>query len=170
MSQAKDLLAEMKRLMVYDSATGEFTRKINSSARARAGMTPGYIAPNGYRMITLFGKMHLAHRLAWLYVYGDMPPGSLDHINRKRADNRISNLRTATTKENSENQTLSEANTSGVKGVTWCKSNSKWLAQIQHNKVNMYLGYYYNINEAKAARRAAEAKFFTHSGELYAAN
>lgn len=159
-----EILAEMKRLLTYDPITGEFVRKVSSGSRASAGMTPGYIAQNGYRMISLLGKMHLAHRLAWLYIHGSMPPGRLDHINRDRADNRISNLRIATAKQNGENQTLSVANTSGVKGVTWCKANYKWLAQIQHNKVNMYLGYYSNIADAKVARRNAEAKFFTHSG------
>ena len=50
------------------------------------------INSDGYLMIMINGKAYPAHRLAWLIVYGTMPDGFIDHINRVRTDNRISNL------------------------------------------------------------------------------
>ncbi|MCJ2709130.1 HNH endonuclease, partial [Escherichia coli] len=58
------------------------------------------INSDGYLMIMINGKAYPAHRLAWLIVYGTMPDGFIDHINRVRTDNRISNLRLVTHSEN----------------------------------------------------------------------
>jgi hypothetical protein len=55
----------------------------------------------GYVQIKISGKLYHAHRLAWLYVYGYMPEKEIDHINRIRDDNRIANLREATSQLNS---------------------------------------------------------------------
>jgi hypothetical protein len=38
-----------------------------------------------------------------------------------------------------------------------------WLAQIQHNGKKIYLGLYESIDDAIAARIAAEKKYFTHA-------
>lgn len=44
------------------------------------------INSDGYLMIMINGKAYPAHRLAWLIVYGTMPDGFIDHINRVRTD------------------------------------------------------------------------------------
>jgi hypothetical protein len=51
----------------------------------------------GYIQIKLAGKRYRLHRMVWLWYYGDLPP-LIDHINGSRRDNRICNLRGATTK------------------------------------------------------------------------
>ena len=33
-----------------------------------------------------------AHRLAWLFVYGEMPSGKIKHIDKNKANNAIDNL------------------------------------------------------------------------------
>jgi hypothetical protein len=48
--------------------------------------------------------IYYAHRLAWLWWFGEWPEGGLDHINRIRNDNRIDNLREATRSENQRNR------------------------------------------------------------------
>lgn len=43
-----------------------------------------------------------------VFEYGEWPEGPLDHINRDRLDNRISNLRKATTADNVRNAKIRE--------------------------------------------------------------
>ena len=55
---------------------------------------------------------------------------------------------------------LSKNNTSGFKGVYWNKEKGKWGAQITFRRKNYNLGRYDNIEDAVAARKAAEERFF----------
>ena len=101
---------------------------------------------------------HLAHRLAWLYVHGEWPAEEIDHLNRVRSDNRISNLRLATQAENKQNTSLRRDSTSGHKGVSWHKRDKKWVAEIKLHGKKHYLGYFNNINDAIAARKSEESR------------
>lgn len=56
--------------------------------------------------------------------------------------------------------TLSQNNTSGTKGVCWCKHSNSWKAYITFQKKNYSLGYFKDINKAIQARKAAEEKYF----------
>lgn len=88
--------------------------------------------------------------------------GIADHINGNGVDNRRSNLRQATNKQNIENQRLQRCNKSGHRGVCWFKRDSKWQASIKHNGRNIHLGRFDSIEDAVSARRKAEKKYFTH--------
>ncbi|WP_422109091.1 HNH endonuclease [Xenorhabdus bovienii] len=55
-------------------------------------------------------------RIAWLYVYGFMPK-IIDHINRIRNGNRITNLRECDFSENARNRKIQTNNKSGINGV-----------------------------------------------------
>ncbi len=123
----------------YDETTGVFTHK------------NGKIAGNkniyGYVRIGLNGKTHAAHRLAWLYVYGEFPNKHLDHINGVRHDNRISNLREVSMSGNSRNQRKAHShNTTGFLGVS--RMRNKFSAVICVNGVQKYLGVFATPNEA----------------------
>lgn len=116
-------------LFNYDAETGVFTRKVRTSKANHVGDVAGCVRPNGYRGITVDGVSYLAHRLAWLYVHGEFPRLFMDHVNRNRDDNRISNLREATLSENSMNRGMQSNNTSGAKGVIWVEKEKRWHAE-----------------------------------------
>jgi hypothetical protein len=77
----------------------------------------------------------------------------IDHINNKKSDNCLFNLRFVTNQENAFNSSISSRNTSGVKGITWHKKANKWQAQIILNRRCIHLGLYENIEDAKIARQ-----------------
>lgn len=85
----------LKELLHYDSDTGAFTWLAPTNRRIRVGTAAGSTRQDGYVKIVVDGSLHYAHRLAWLYTHGDLPPANISHIDRCRANNRIANLRAA---------------------------------------------------------------------------
>lgn len=143
----------LKELFNYDPETGRFIRLVGRSGPgARAGDVAGCDNGQGYIRIYVDGKGYKAHRLAWLYVYGDLP-AEIDHVNCDRSDNRIGNLRPATRKQNRSNCAAYRNNTSGYKGVSAC--GEKWRAQIQSGGKKKALGLFRTPEEAHEAYVAA---------------
>ena len=156
-----ELTAEkLREFLHYEPETGIFTRKVSTARRVKAGDVAGCPDGRGYLLIQAQSRLYRAHRLAWLYVYGTWPTDQIDHINRIRTDNRISNLREVSHKQNGQNRSKPSNNTSGYTGVRWYKRISKWVAQIRHNYKHIYLGCYNTIEEAIAARKAGELKYW----------
>lgn len=92
MSKADLTPERLRHLVRYDLKTGVFTWRVNRTARAKAGSVAGTKNSLGYRQIGIDGHLHLAHRLAWLYVFGSHPKRRVLHINGVRDDNRFANL------------------------------------------------------------------------------
>lgn len=122
-----------------------------------AGKEAFGIGPDGYRKGRLLNRPVRAHRVAFAHYYGRWPT-EVDHINRDRSDNRITNLREVTHRENSINRGVQSNNTSGVAGVTWSKSKMKWTAHIKHNGRQKHLGTFSCFEDAKLARTFAEER------------
>ena len=100
--------------------------------------------------------------MAWLYIYGEFPDSEIDHIDGNGLDNKKTNLRSVTHKENAKNAKLCKNNTSGVCGVTWNKKSEKWMAQIKNDGWNLYLGLFEDKFDAICARRSAENRLGYH--------
>lgn len=90
--------SELKELYSYDECTGELLLKVKKSGR------PSKRAPNsnGYHVMMINRKRDYAHRLVWLYHYGEFPDSDLvvDHIDTNRMNNRVDNLRLLTRYDN----------------------------------------------------------------------
>ena len=159
--QANELTAEyLRSVLHYNPETGIFIRKVSTANSVRVGDVAGCQNGEGYLQIRLQSRLHQAHRLAWLYMYSNWPEDQLDHVNRIRTDNRIANLREVTNKQNMQNAGKYGHNTSGHPGVSWHKQRSKWRAQIKHNQKQIHLGSFASLEEAIAARRAAEKLYW----------
>ena len=125
---------------VLEFKDGLLYNKISRNSRCIAGTLAGSISGR-YRLITLLGKPYSIHRVAYYMAHGNCPE-YLDHINNDRFDNRVENLRPVTLSQNQWNHSLSKANKSGVKGLSWAKKPKKWLASIRYNGKNKNLGYF----------------------------
>ena len=117
---------------------------------------------DGYKRGLIWRQTYPAHRIAWAVFYGSWPSDQIDHINGVKDDNRISNLRDVTHAENNKNKSMQSNNTSGVNGVRWNKADRKWRAFITVEKKFKYLGGFQEIEDAIAARKAAEVKYGFH--------
>jgi hypothetical protein len=156
-----ELTAEyLRSVLHYNPDTGIFTRKVSTSPRVKVGDVAGSLDGHGYLRITVQSRLYQAHRLAWLHTYGEWPTGQIDHINRVRTDNRISNLRDVTHKQNNQNRSKSSHNTSGHTGVSWFRRTGKWQTHITHNQKSIGLGYFDDLEAAIAARKAGELKYW----------
>lgn len=151
----------LKQHLTYDSSTGKFYYVKTKSGISDLTKEAGTI-DNGYIRITINRKTYRAHHLAWLYVYGELPVGIMDHINHNRSDNRIENLRLTDHVGNSRNFSKMSTNKSGVTGVHWDKRRNKWEAQISINSTNKMLGRFDDFNDACTARYNAEILYGYH--------
>lgn len=122
-------------VLAYDPATGIFRWRTKRGPNGDPHRHAGYVmADIGYRLIHLNYKKYLAHRLAWFYVHGEWPEHEIDHINRDRADNRISNLRLATRTLNSWNTAGNIAQSfSGQKNIHLAEKGKGFRIRIMRN-------------------------------------
>jgi len=151
----------LKEVVTYNPITGVLTR-ISSYYKSKIGKEIGTRDTRGYTVMTIDGKTQLAHRMAWLYIYGYLPPFHIDHINGDTEDNRISNLREATAKQNIENQKLHKNNKTGHRGVIRREKDGKFLGYVKHHRKQYYVGTFITVEEAAAAVKAKQDELYTH--------
>jgi len=151
----------LKELIHYDPETGGFNWVVNRGS-AKKGHNAGCTSKRGYCSIKIDNKIHLSHRIAFLYMEGEFPLGEVDHINHIKDDNRWSNLRDATHTNNQMNRSLNKNNSSGCVGVYWQKRIEKWRAHIKVSGVSKHLGYFSNLSDAVSAREEANIKYGFH--------
>lgn len=132
--------------MNYDKSTGIFTWKDSRKGRVLVGSEVGSIDRKGYAVVFTGGKKYTLHRLAWLYVYGECPKGQIDHINGIRDDNRISNLRVVTNRENACNRLCHRQGK--LVGCRYHKTMKKWEARIRKGVAYISIGFYTSEQEA----------------------
>jgi len=152
---------ELKEILDYNPETGVFIWLKHNKNQKSIGDAAGHLMAEGRTSIRINYISYLLHRLAWLYVYGKWP-NEIDHINHNQSDNRISNLREVTHRENMLNQSMCKNNTSGVTGVYWHKKNNKWFASIMVKGVAIHLGISFDKFEMMCARKSAEIKYGFH--------
>lgn len=156
-----DLTPEkLKEFLHYDKDTGVFTWKKDVCNRAKMGNVAGCVGVKGYVLISIDYKRYTAHRLAWLYHYNEAPPKFIDHINGKKEDNRICNLRPATQSQNAANCPKRSHNKTGYKGVCYDKRRKKFLAQLQCKGKMIFLGYFDDPKEAHQSYKEGMRKHF----------
>ena len=147
----------LKEMFTLNSK-GQLVRNF-SIGRAKANEHSTCEDKDGYLVVGVKGKSYRAHRLVWMYVYGEFPDGDIDHINRDKKDNRIKNLRISTKSQNRQNISVQKNNKIGLKGVWLHAQTKKWCASIGVNGKNKHLGSFDSQKEAAAAYATAAMMF-----------
>jgi len=161
-SAAKITQARLKELLDYDPETGVFTWKFQKTSAVKAGGVAGTLGTNGYWCIKIDRKRWLAHRLAWLFVYSKFPDGNLDHRDRDRLNNAITNLRRASVSQNTSNTERLQNNETGYRGV-YKSGRISWMARIVVGGKRLYGG---SFRTAKLAAKKYDEMASTYFGEF----
>lgn len=179
---ARELTSEeVRSLLEYDPTTGLFTwkerpltlfkgdeftqRRCGNAWNSRFAGTPALTADSegrGYLVGSILRANVYAHRVAWLYVYGEHAPEGMmvDHINGATSDNRIENLRLVTPLQSQFNRKPREDSLTGLKGVSHDKRKKKkpWMAVIRRHGKTQAIGYFKTAEEAAAVYVEAAEK------------
>lgn len=128
-----------------------------------------YIKSDGY----VFCSKTKTHKAIYLHQLIMNNIKIIDHINRKRNDNRRENLRETTIQQNNYNQSIGKGNTSGFLGVTKETRNTKksgtverWRTQIRHKGKHISKTFR-NKEDAIKYRLELELKYY---GKEYSPN
>lgn len=109
----------------------------------------------GYLVANVGGKVVRLHR----YLLHPDDGSIVDHINGDPSDNRRSNLRVCGSAGNARNSRPPKSSKLGILGVKKVKSG-KYVAQIMVDRKQIHLGRFANLDDAIAARAAAELKYY----------
>lgn len=90
----------------------------------------------------------------------------IDHIDRNKKNNDLSNLRWCSKSENAMNQSHQLNTTSRYRGVHFDTINNKWQAQIRHNYKKIYLGRFKTEKDAALAYNQKALELFGEYANL----
>lgn len=114
-----------------------------------------YCSYYGYAVRTVRQK-NGKRGMIWLHKFVLKTKSIVDHINGDPLDNRKSNLRKCSNRENTRNTKVRKNSQTGFKGVSWHKQIKKYRAFIKVNYKQIHLGTFNcKIEAAKAYNKAA---------------
>lgn len=152
-----DIILKETRLRVYRN--GDVYRwrcnKKNGVHYVQVKNTPN--DKDGYNRVKCKGKMYFRHRIMGYCFLGldiDDPKQQIDHIDRIKLNNHISNLRIVTNQQNQFNR--------GAKGYCWHKQKNKWQSSIALNGKVKFLGLFDTEDDAHNAYLEAKEKYHNY--------
>lgn len=140
---------ELLSRFMYDPATGKLLWKTHRCSNM-IGREAGTRATNGYLRVNLCKVQYAAHRIIWKMVYGT-EPAEVDHIDRARRNNRLSNLRESNRALNTLNRDrrLQSSRPTGIERTR----QGKFMVRVCDNYKRTILGTFVSLEEAVAVRQ-----------------
>lgn len=153
------MLDAIRDRLAYDAETGLILWKTTTN-KTKAGEVAGTVTKRGaihiYLTVNKKGKKLAGHHVAWFLHYGVWPDQQIDHHDGFPGNNKIGNLRLATNGQNPCNSRVQRNSKTGITGVFWNKRVAKFQAFIVKNNRQIHLGFFSDLEAARAARVAAE--------------
>jgi hypothetical protein len=106
------------------------------------------INTQNYAEAIINGERILLHRMLKGLPGFEAYEEVIDHINRNRLDNRKSNLRIVTQRENTRNGSGCPGRTSGIPGIYYCRSQNRWRGIIRVGDSKYDIGLHKTKEEA----------------------
>jgi len=155
----------VKKLFDYNPETGDFIWKISRKGSLGIGKKAGTKTHKGYVDVCISGKKYGLHRIAFLYMNGEIPL-CVDHINGDKSDNRWNNLRPANYSQNGYNY-KGRGTISGFKNVYIDKRYPEnFFVQLIINGKQERIGTYKTAEEANLVaiemRKKTQGEFANH--------
>lgn len=152
---------ELHKLLEADFDVGLLYWK-DSGTRKKGSGVAGSKTSDGYYQVCVNNKVYRLHRVLWCLYYKSWPTEYIDHIDRNKSNNSITNLREASAQQNAFNRNHTKSNKSGYRGVA--TSGDKFKAELRIEDKVVYLGSYRTPEEASIV---VEAKAKEIHGEFY---
>lgn len=116
---------------------------------------------HGYYSGTLDSTVFLAHRIIYKLIHG-VDPDRVLHAKGETLNNCLENISSGSHSLNMLDKKKYKNCKSGVMGVTWHTRDEVWAVRIRINKKETHLGYFDDLQEAIAVRKAAEVQYGYH--------
>ena len=124
-------LKELQEQFTYDADQGCFFHKYDKYRKAKAGDKAGTVTRYGYGQMSIVvdGKpsAYLVHRCVWAIEHNTEDVGEIDHIDRNKLNNHISNLREVSHRQNQCNRLHAGKPPKGIRK----QSKNSWRVQIR---------------------------------------
>lgn len=159
-------LEDVMEIVSYEPDTGLFRRKVSKNQHPVGGVCGKTVGKGNHLAIRVNGRNFMAHRVAWLFTYGEWPDGAIDHIDGDPQNNRVSNLRIATASQNGGNLKIQTNNTSGFPCVYRKKGTDIWCVSVRKNNKNIGGGWHRDKNKAIHAAIELHEKLFGEFSNL----
>jgi hypothetical protein len=151
---------QLRAMFAYDPDTGVVTRKTSGRGMPPVGSVVGAKCGKGYLRVSIRKRLYQLHRVVFALAHNRWPTLHIDHINGDKSDNRLCNLREATNAQNMRAIPAKRTSKTGVSGVMLDEPRGLWRAEIRVNYRRIHLGRFSTKEQAVAARRAAEDRYY----------
>jgi hypothetical protein len=152
-------IERLKELFRYCPETGALTWIKPPKMHPRMMGAQAGSLRTGYLFVQIDGVKIGAHRICFAIHHNRWPNGMIDHKNRDRTDNRISNLRECDHFGNARNHSRT-MNGSGLPTGVRRNSGGKFSARISFNKQLRTIGTFETVEAAASAYQEARELYF----------
>lgn len=140
---------DIRDYLHYDPDSGKLYWIKPKSNVNKVGDLAGNKVKSGYLALMYNGQTHYCHRIAWYLYHDEWPEKHLDHIDRDKTNNKITNLREVSHRRNCHNKEVFNG------GVYFSSQKNKWHSQIRLGKIKKHLGFYSDKSIAQKAYQEA---------------